>query len=224
MSMMTREASATSSNDPPSLRDRILDRALQRFNAEGIEYVGVRELAKDMGIKGGNITYYFPTKDHLVAAIGMRLRELNDATIFVPKSPSLLAFMRMLRQTFRNHHRFRCLFMSLPNLMTQNTPVATMYMGKVERGRRLVMAGYLAALRDAGLLRESVSPAEIERLVGFIGLVSRGWIGDAAISHRDRTPAWCMTHYLLVTSDHLRGFCTPSGRSELDRFESELDE
>ena len=213
----------SSTSDPPTLRERILDRALERFNADGIEYVGVRELAEDLGLKGGNITYYFPTKADLVAALGVRLRELNDATIAVPDSPSLLAFMRMLRQIFRNHHRFRCLFVSLPNLMTQNEAIAAQYVGRVEKGRRRVLGAYFGALRDDGLFRASVSDGEIERLVGFIGLVSRGWIGDAAISHRDRPPRWCMKHYLLMAGDHLRPLATPRGRRELARFEVELD-
>lgn len=206
-----------------SLRERILDRALERFNAEGIEYLGVRELAKDLGVKGGHITYYFPTKDDLVAAVGGQLRELNDATISIPETPSLHAFLGMLRQVFLNHYRFRCLFLSLPHLLMHNEKVAAGYVGPVERGRREVLATVLASVRDAGELHASTSPDEIERLVGFTGLVSRGWIGDAAISHRDRTPRWCMVHYLRVVCDHLRGFATGKGRQELARFEEELE-
>jgi AcrR family transcriptional regulator len=212
-----------SDGQPPSLRERILVRALERFNAEGIEYLGVRELAKDLGVKGGHITYYFPTKDDLVAAVGGQLREVNDATISVPETPSLHAFLGMLRQVFLNHYRFRCLFLSLPHLLAHNEKVAAGYLGAVEQGRREVLAAYLGSVRDAGELLASTSADEIERLVGFTGLVSRGWIGDAAISHRDRSPRWCMVHYLRVVCDHLRGFATEQGHRELARFEEELE-
>ena len=183
----------------------------------------MRELAKDLGVKGGHITYYFPTKDDLVAAVGGQLRELNDATISIPETPSLHAFLGMLRQVFLNHYHFRCLFLSLPHLLMHNEKVAAGYVGPVERGRREVLATVLASVRDAGELHASTSPAEIERLVGFVGLVSRGWIGDAAISHRDRPPRWCMAHYLRMVCDHLRGFATGKGRQELARFEEELE-
>jgi AcrR family transcriptional regulator len=208
---------------PPSLRERILDRALERFNAEGIEYVGVRELAKDLGIQGGHITYYFPTKDDLVAAIGSQLRELNDATIRIPRRPSLLAYLRMFRQAFRNHHRFRCLFMSMPHLMQQNATLAATYVGTVEKGRRRVIADYLTALRAEGVFRADLTDAEIERIVGFLALATRGWIGDASISFRDRTPEWCMAYYLQIVADHLRGFATEKGRRQLASFEAELE-
>jgi AcrR family transcriptional regulator len=206
----------------PGLRERILERALERFNAEGIEYVGVRELAKDLGVKGGNITYYFPTKDDLVAAVGAQLRDLNDATIAVPETPSLLVFLRMVQQVFLNHYRFRCLFLSLPNLMRHNEKVAAGYVGPVERRRRQVLATYLDSVRRAGSIHASTSAEALERLVGFVGLVSRSWIGDASISHRERDPRWCMTHYLLMVCDHLRGFATDQGRQELAIFEAEL--
>ena len=208
--------------EPPTLRERILHRALERFNAEGIEYVGIRDLARDLGIKGGNITYYFPTKDELVAAVGLRLRELNDRTIRVPEHPSLLAYMRMLRQAFQNHWRFRCLFMSMPNLMAQNVALSATYIGPVEKGRRRVIGDYLARLQDAGLLDPGITDEERERIVGFIALASRGWIGDASLSFRNRSPEWCMAYYLRVVADHLRGFATASGRRELARFEAEL--
>ncbi len=213
---------ATVSTEPGTLRERILDRALERFNAEGIEYVGIRDLARDLGIKGGNITYYYPTKDDLVAAVGLRLRELNDRTIRVPEHPSLLAYMRMLRQAFRNHWRFRCLFMSMPNLMAQNVALSATYVGPVEKGRRRVIGDYLERLQDAGLLDPGLREEERERIVGFIGLASRGWIGDASVSFRDRSPEWCMAYYLRVVVDHLRGFATASGMRQLARFEAEL--
>ena len=48
------------SKGKPNTREKILARALELYNEHGVEYVGVRELAKDLNLKGGNITYYFP--------------------------------------------------------------------------------------------------------------------------------------------------------------------
>jgi len=199
------------------MRERILQRAVELFNERGVEYVGVRELAKDLGIKGGNITYYFPTKDDLVVAVAGLLRQRNDATLRIPASPSLSAYMAMLTAAFQNQYAFRGLFLSMPNLMLRNQKLAAGYVGSVEKERRRVLRDYLAALQAAGYLRPNVEGEVLDRTVSFIGLVTRGWIGDASISFRDRTPDWCMAHYLAITADHLAGLATEQGLADLRR-------
>ncbi len=92
------------------------------------------------------------------------------------------------------------------------------YVGAVEHRRREVLAGYLAGPRNEGFLRATVSEAEIKRMVGLLGLVSRGWIGDAAVSHGDRTTAWSMAHCLCLVSDHFRGIVTDRGAKEMGFF------
>jgi AcrR family transcriptional regulator len=199
------------------MRERILQRAVELFNERGVEYVGVRELAKDLGIKGGNINYYFPTKDDLVFAVGELLRERNDATLRIPEAPSLAAYMEMLAAAFRNQYAFRGLFLSMPNLMLRNRKLAAGYVGNVEKQRRRVLREYLGVLQDSGFLRTDVEGEVLDRTVSFIGLVTRAWIGDASISFRDRTPEWCMEHYLAITADHLAGLATEKGLEDLGR-------
>src|SRR5688500_10108788 len=155
------------------MRDQILDRALELFNERGIEYLGVRELAKELGLKAGNITYYFPTKDDLVLGAAQRLRALNNATVRVPDEPSLTAYVAMVEQTFRNHYAFRCLFMCMPNLMAHNEKLAAGYIGATEVERRRVLREYLEALRREGLLRDDVTDGQLNRIVSFMGLIAR---------------------------------------------------
>src|SRR5688572_10407957 len=170
------------------MREQILDRAVELFNDRGVEYVGIRELAKDLGIKGGNITYYFPTKDDLVVAVAQRLLALNNATVRIPEDPSLSGYVAMIEQTFLNHYAYRGLFMSMPNMMKQNEKLAAGYVGTTEKERRRVLRGYLEALRDNGLLRDDLKGGELDRAVSFMGLIARSWIGDASITFRDRDP------------------------------------
>lgn len=210
------------SNEGATLRERILQRALELFNERGIEYVGVRELARDLGIQAGNISYHFPTKDDLVLAIGLQLRELNDATIRLPDELSLIGFLEMLEQAFRNHHRFRCLFLSLPKLLIQNDEMAAAYVGTREVARRQVIEGYLKELGESGLLRLELTDHERRRITSFCALVARGWIGDAWVSFPDATPEWQMDHYLHLVVDHLHGFATPRGRTQLARYRETL--
>lgn len=50
-------------------REQIIDTAKAVLLSQGYEKLGMRELAKQIGIKHGNLQYYFPTKNDLLVAI-----------------------------------------------------------------------------------------------------------------------------------------------------------
>ncbi len=50
------------------LRQRIIDRALALFNEHGLERIGMRELARDLQLRPGNLTYHFARKEDLILA------------------------------------------------------------------------------------------------------------------------------------------------------------
>lgn len=50
-------------------REQIIDTAKKVLLSQGYEKLGMRELAKQIGIKHGNLQYYFPTKNDLLIAI-----------------------------------------------------------------------------------------------------------------------------------------------------------
>jgi AcrR family transcriptional regulator len=47
-------------------KEKIFKKALKFYNDQGIEYVGVRELAKELNISPGNLAYHFPKKEDLI--------------------------------------------------------------------------------------------------------------------------------------------------------------
>ena len=206
------------------LRERNLQRALQRFNEEGIEYVGVRELARELGIQAGNISYHFPTKAHLVAAIGAGFRAEDEASFRLPKDPSLQALCALVREGFRVHHRYRCLFLSLPKLIGPGGPLASLALPSREAERRVALRGYLERLVEAGLLRPELTASELDRIVSLCGLLPRGWVSDARVSFPDRPEESRMDHYLHLLVDHLSGAATPEGRRGLEDFRKRLGE
>ena len=212
---------ASEKDRPLPMRMRILERALQLFNERGIEYVAIRELARDLGIKGGNITYHFPTRDDLVLAIAEQVREADAEAIRVPRNPTLYDFLEMHRASFRNHHRFRCLFLSLPRLL-DNERLADGLRAAMEAGGSGVVPQYLTKLRDAGAMVRTLGSREIERISAFIALVNHGWLADAAITMPHLDPEAQMAQYLQIIADHLRGFATIGGRVDLQRFMREL--
>ena len=98
-------------------QEKIIKRALELFNLKGIEYVGMRELAADLGMRIGNLTYYFPTKDDLVFSISQAYTESNSQIHSDFPVKSLYDFLHKNRLLFENGLKYQCLMLSMVHLM-----------------------------------------------------------------------------------------------------------
>jgi AcrR family transcriptional regulator len=194
-------------------RDLILDRALALFNVRGIEYVGLREIAAELEIHVGNLTYYFPTKDDLVNQLAIDLNRLNSRVFRDEPRLTLTSFVEMLREVFHNHLRYRCLMLSLVHVMTQNKVVSARHK-KTQRARNAQLAANIAALAEAGHIR-IVDAAEEAQLAETIALIARFWISEATISYRRGDAVAQVDHYLSLIGRLLLPYTSSAGRDEL---------
>lgn len=204
------------------MRDRILRMALALFNERGVEYVGVRELARELGVKGGNITYHFATKDDIVAALARELASALPAGYCAGGPVSLHALMRGVEDRFRVGFRFRGLLLSLPHLVRYNPAAVTAGLEAFVGGERPELLPILEELRRDRFLDAALSQRQKERAATLIGWAERGWISDAVVRFGHCEPQRNAEHYLRIVSDHLLGLSTPRGRVDLRRFEGEL--
>jgi len=194
-------------------RGKILDRALEMFNERGIEYVGLRELAADLGMRVSNITYYFPTKDDLVFEISVALSKSNGGIMIRRERLEMQEFLDILERMFRNQIRFRCLMLSFVHVMTQNKRIAAAYK-QTQKERFSALRSYLELLVESGNLgtREE---EELEFLASTLGLVSRFWISESVISFRNESEERQMQHYLELVKRLLKPYASPKGRKIL---------
>jgi AcrR family transcriptional regulator len=197
-------------------RDKILDKALEMFNERGIEYVGLRELASVLQIRVSNITYYFATKDDLVYALSLELSKKNADLIIERESLTMLAFLQMLLQVFKNHIRFRCMMLSVVHLMKQNKHMAAAYI-KTQNVRNTTLKSNLLTLERAGYL-EITDETDREFLVSSIALISRFWISEAAISFRAWSTKQQVRHYLTLITKLLLPYSTENSKKDISVF------
>jgi AcrR family transcriptional regulator len=195
---------------------KIVDKALQLFNENGVEYVGMRELAAALDMRIGNITYYFPTKDDLVSRISDDLAALNAKTLVQMKEPRIAAFLDIIEQGFKNQLRYKCLFISSANIMLRNPGLAEAYK-KTRAARNNVMLGNLTLLNEHKYL-DIKTAVELEVLADALGLIVRFWIPGAITTYRDMSPARQMRHYIKVIAHLLLPHSTAKGRKELETY------
>jgi AcrR family transcriptional regulator len=69
----------TNSGQTGGTARRILEHAREAFNERGVAAVGVREIARDLDLSPGNVSYHYPTKEALVAALMREMHARNNA-------------------------------------------------------------------------------------------------------------------------------------------------
>lgn len=198
-----------------TVEEKIVEKALESFNEKGIEYVGMRELAAQLGMRIGNLTYYFPTKDDLVNRLTLQLAEENSMTIVAIDSVTIERFFEMMRQVFANHCKYRCLMLSFVHIMQRNPIVAKRY-SKTQVQRNETWARNIGALRDAKYIK--ADQPEVDFLVSGIALIARFWISEAAISFRKQTEEEQTEYYLKMIGRIFLPYATKKGRGFIVNF------
>lgn len=192
-----------------------MQKAIEMYNRHGIEYVGVRELAKELEMKGGNITYYFPTKETLVLEITSRVSERNSEIYTSRKDISLFDFLGMHREIYRNQYQYRCIILSLPHLLQQTPALKTAYR-KNQIARKQQLMGQLEQLTDRGYLRR-LDEEEAETLFQLIAFQNRLWITEAradGFTQEDKA----IDHYLRRMANLMSLVATAKGKKEAAEF------
>jgi AcrR family transcriptional regulator len=138
-------------------RQRILDIARHLFNQRGLNQVGVRDVARAVGISAGNLAYHFPTKDDLVEALANerfeRLREI--ALEALDKDNPAKAFEDFIRDAARIQADDRALsevLVTRPNMMR----AAAERVGMLELTEQV-----LKRAQKAGAVRADADPRDI---------------------------------------------------------------
>ncbi|MEZ5013922.1 MAG: TetR/AcrR family transcriptional regulator [Chitinophagales bacterium] len=201
-------------------KEKILQRALEMFNEKAIEYVGLREIAKDLNMRVGNITYYFPTKDDLVMALIDGLRKRNEHLILYENTPGMLAFLQRLQQQYQNQLYYKCLLLSFVHIMRWNQRAAEMYRGLQDR-RYNSIDKVLSLLHKNGYLNTE-GMRQKDLLVNIFALHNRFWLSEAQISFSDLDDEAVMRKYLRNFALFLYPYATDKGIGDIDTFISSL--
>jgi AcrR family transcriptional regulator len=200
-----------------STREAILDHALAAFNERGVEAVGMRDLARELGLSPGNLTYHFATKEDVVLGLAERLSAHNTGVFGDAAPDGLEALLASFRAVFETQVAFRCLVLSVVHLTEHYPRMAARYRANQER-REAAFRRMLQHLQRRGSLAPGLGPSDVERLVGTISLIGRFWLSEARLDHPDQAPEALIDAYLAILAGALKGSATAQGREELSRF------
>lgn len=197
-------------------REKILAKALEMFNERGVEYVGLRELAVLLGMRVGNITYYFPTKDDLVNQLSIDLNKLNSEILIVDKEITLISFLEMFKKASLIQLKYKGLVLSMVHLLTQNKVILARHQ-QTQIDRNIILTKNVDRLIEAGYLKIDTGVRK-GYLIQTIGLIARFWISEAAISFQQLSQEEQSNNYILIIVNILSPYLTQKGADELVQY------
>ena len=200
------------------LKQRIVDRALELFNEQGIERVGMRELARDLALAPGNLTYHFPRKQDLILAIGARFTADNSALLARQgEAPTLTQFFELLRPIFSNQYRYRCLSLSIVNVLDTYPTLAPHYHAS-QTFRRTQLVQWLHQLQATGGLRSDLTARELDWLVSYCAMFGRTWMLEYWVFRREHPSEQVIAGSLSVLATAFAPYASTTGQRELASY------
>lgn len=203
-----------------STKELIINKAIELFNQHGLEYFGIRKLAKELELKAGNITYYFPTKNDLIAEIAKRCTESGTGILSIHEGMNCYDFLEMLQRLFHNQYQYRSLMLSLPHIVREIEDISVHYKESQEL-RKEVFNNLLDVLHESGSINKA-SEEERNHFVEMMLMIIRFWISDYSINESIAFPGNHLYRHIDFVSNYLSYFSTPKGQEEIKKFQSEV--
>jgi AcrR family transcriptional regulator len=195
---------------------RILDHARRAFNERGVAAVGIREIARDLGLSPGNVSYHFPTKEALITAMIQEGHARNTAALHPPQPvcdfQDLDAGIRAIMQRDIEN---RWLQRDYVGLMVNMPALRTLH-DQLQDGRDARITTVLADLVGAGLLDGDKIQRRSAELRRQIFTQTFFWLPSAVVSAPDRDPARSLDAAARAVMALFLPYCTASGKRQLE--------
>lgn len=200
---------------------QILNTSLKLFNERGYYDVGMREIARELNLSPGNVTYHFKKKEDILFALLKKYTEQNTSYYekYYAESPSIAGFLRLMKNIFHSQYQYRGVYIG--NHLVQKefqTKDRIDYKSTAER-RKESFKKILSDLKTAGQLK--ANDDDIDFLVSFITLFGRFWISEATIFNKSPNAEKTIKHYLLLLAKELSLFATSKGKLSVEQFKKE---
>ncbi len=196
----------------------VLKKALDLFNEKGYAHAGMRELARELNISPGNLTYYFKKKEDILVALLNQFSTLNTHSIesYLELVPTNAHFLQLMHTIFENQFRFRGVYVG-----NQFFPVVVVEKKifdyqRVVTKRKAIYQEIFYSLRKAGQLH--ADDQDVSFLVSFITLFGRFWITEATLFDRSPNKDEVIQHYLFLLARQLSLFSTEAGIKSIEEY------
>jgi AcrR family transcriptional regulator len=177
---------------------RILQAALELFNAEGTAAVSASRIAERCGISKGNLQYHFPNKrDVVFATFQLAIGEMNAGWYRDHLEPTLEHMAAMFVRQLQLIVKYRFFYRELADLLRQDPLLRRRYAQNRER-RLGVIEVFMQALANRGLLRLPQDPKRLRSIVEVTWILSENWVNYIEYQDREMSCATIQEGYAAI--------------------------
>jgi AcrR family transcriptional regulator len=206
----------TNSGQAGGTARRILEHARRAFNERGVAAVGVREIARDLGLSPGNVSYHYPTKEALITALMQDAHDRNNALVeSPPPGEGFEQVEAIVRGFMRRDVENQWFVRDLAGLLVTFPELRPLH-AEMQRARDARTERILARLVSAGLLDGDRVKQRLPELRLQLFTQIFFWISSAILVAPDGDPADRLDVHLRAALALLLPVCTPSGRRKLE--------
>jgi AcrR family transcriptional regulator len=209
-------ANGAKGGDGATTDRRILDHARRAFNERGVASVGIREIARDLGLSPGNVSYHFATKEALIAALVRDGHARNTASLQPPgPARTFEALDAALRVVMQGDVDNRWLLRDYVGLLVTMPAMRALH-DQLQGPRQARVEAVIAGLLEAGLLERDKVERRREELRRQLFTQVFFWLPSALATAPDRDPAESLDACARAAMALFLPYCTPVGRRQLE--------
>ena len=195
---------------------RILEHARRAFNERGVAAVGVREIARDLGLSPGNVSYHFPTKEALVTALMADAHARNNALAeALPAGEGFEDVVALVRGIMRRDVENRWFVREAVGLLVAFPELRPVH-AEMQRARDVRTERILGKLVAGGLLDGERVKHRLPELRLQLFTQIFFWLPSAILAAPDGDPDDRLELHLRAALALLLPYCTPTGRRRLE--------
>ena len=194
-------------------KDRILNKALELFNEEGVKEVTLRQIAMALEMSQGNLNYHYKLKSDIISALYYQLVDEMDAEMEkIVKEQALLSMMYESSKVSMNIlYNYRFLMKDLYSILQSDPELEKHYNGlqSLRKQQYLFLFNHMT---EQGVLRKEELPGEYERFYERLHILGDHWVKVAEFFNSGKDEAVSYYHQLLF--EVIYPYLTDKGKKE----------
>ncbi len=204
-----------------STRGNILEIGLTLFNEKGYQNVGVRDIARELKISPGNLSYHFPRKEIILAALLDQFANRSN-TYFLEynrQSPTNANLLVLLKQIFHWQFQYRGVKIGHQMQRYEGSSDSGSEYDRITKQRDDDFGKVLSQLAAVGQL--VATEQDLEFMQAHLSLFGRFWLSESMLLRKYRDEDHAIAHYLKIFARLLELFSTEAGMSSIAAFKKE---
>ena len=200
-------------------KEKILQKALELFNAKGFANVSIRLIATELNISHSNLIYHYKTKNDIATALHNELLEKAIAlnTQAVTYSDFMEGLFVSTKQGFEILYDYRFLMIDLNFILKENKALKTAFLD-IEKVRAKMYQDVITIAVESKDLRKELYPNEYDFFIDQIKIFSDSWIVSSQIYHTDLTKKEIVDLYADLFIKMWFPYLTDNGKEKFFRI------